>query len=216
LMRESFSTPSSQASLDFNKKELALFLLGRGRSREALEAASRLESDRSPLVSAMGHIAASHALMSLGRLPEASEQAKTALIKIKGSPEIAATLTPYLQVLQGEFYLRTGELERGRTILKGVEKQIRAEPGPDAWSQALFALERIARTAREAGDWDLAEYTAQQMEQHDPYYGGTHYALGVVAEHNQNQTVSANEFGLASKYWANADHDLPELIEAQT
>jgi tetratricopeptide (TPR) repeat protein len=215
LMRESFSTPSTQASLDFNKKELPSFLLDRGRARDALEAATVLAGDRSEAVSAIGHIMASHALMSLGRMPEASEDAKTALSRAQDSREAAALLAPYLQMLQGEFYLRTGQVEKGRSILKIVESQIRSEPGPDAWSQALFALERIARFSREAGDWELAEFTADQMRQHDPYYAGTHYALAVVAEHKRDAITAANEFRLVSKYWEHADQDLPELAEAR-
>ena len=215
LMRESFSTPSTQASLDFNKKELPLFLLDRGRARDALEAATVLAGDKSEAVSAIGHIMASHALMALGRMPESSEQAKMALSWAQGSQQAAALLAPYLQTLQGEFYLRTGQVEKGRSILKSVESRIRSEPGPDAWSQALFALERIARFAREAGDWELAEFTARQMEQHDPYYAGTHYALAVVAEHNLSRTAAAKEFRLVLKYWQSADQDLPELAEAR-
>jgi tetratricopeptide (TPR) repeat protein len=215
LMRESFSTPFTQANLDFNKRELPMFLLSRGRAREALETAAVLARDKSGAVSAIGHIAASHALMSLGRLPEASEHAKAALAEVQASREVASLLEPYLRILQGEFYLRTGQVEKGRTMLRAVESQIRSEPGPDAWSQALFALERIARLAREAGDWDLAEYTARQMEEHDPYYAGTHYALALAAEHKRNGTAAASEFGLALKYWKNADQDLPELAEAR-
>src|SRR5262249_55429947 len=185
------------------------------RAREGFEVATDLASDKSPAVSAVGHIAAGHALMSLGRLPEASEQGKAALAEIQRSPEIVPLLTPYVAILQGEFYLRTGQVEKGRSILETVERQIRSEGGPDAWSQALFALERIARLAREAGDWELAGYTARQMEQHDPYYGGSHYALAVVAEHEQNRAVSNDEFKLALKYWKGADPDLPELVEAR-
>jgi tetratricopeptide (TPR) repeat protein len=215
LMRESFSTPSTQASLEFNKKELPLFLLDRGRAREALEAAEVLAGDESPAVSAIGRIIAGHALMSLGRLAEASEQAKQALIEVQRSREIAALLAPYLEVLQGEFFLRTGQLEKGRAMLKSVESQVRSEPGPDAWSQALFTLERIARLARDAGDWELAQYAARQMEEHDPYYAGSHYALAVVARHNGDLKIAAAEFKLALKYWASADRDLPELAEAR-
>src|SRR5260370_30411393 len=167
-MSESFTTPASGANLDFNKKELPLFLLDRGRAREALEVATSLADDKLAAVSAIGHIMASHALMSLGRLPEASEQAKTALTEAQGSREIATLLAPYLKILQGEFYLRTEQVDKGRSILKAVESQIRTDPGPDAWSQALFGLDRIARLAREAGDLELAEYTARPMQQHDP------------------------------------------------
>ena len=41
-------------------------------------------------------------------------------------------------------------------MLEEVAREVRAAPGPDAWTQALFTLEAIARAAREAGDWDFA------------------------------------------------------------
>ena len=65
-------------------------------------------------------------------------------------------------------------------MLEDVVKKVRAAPGPDAWTQALFTLESIARAAREVGDWDFAAWAAGQMLEHDPDYGGTHYALGLV------------------------------------
>ena len=60
----------------------------------------------------------------------------------------------------------------------------RALPGPDAWTQSLFRLEALARSAREVGDWALAARMAQLMLEHDPNYAGTHYALGLVAQHS--------------------------------
>ncbi len=65
-----------------------------------------------------------------------------------------------LQVLQGEFFLRTGPKDKGRAMLEEAVKRVRAVPGPDAWTQALFALEAIARAAREAGEWDFAAWGA--------------------------------------------------------
>ena len=65
-------------------------------------------------------------------------------------------------------------------MLEDVARKVRAAPGPDAWTQALFTLESIARAAREVGDWDLAGWAARQMVEHDPNYGGAHYALALV------------------------------------
>jgi hypothetical protein len=49
------------------------------------------------------------------------------------------------------------------------------------------------------------------MIAHDPNYAGGHYALALVARH-QNDAVGARaQFELAAKYWRNADADLPEL-----
>jgi tetratricopeptide (TPR) repeat protein len=99
----------------------------------------------------------------------------------------------------------------GRALLEDVGHRLRALPGPDAWMQALFVLESIARTAREASDWELAERIARQMLEHDPAYAGGHYALGLVAERRGDTAAAQEAFAKAARLWALADDDLPEL-----
>ena len=98
-----------------------------------------------------------------------------------------------LQVLQGEFFLRTGQKEKARPMLEEAARKARAATGPDAWTQALFTLESIARAAREVGDWDLANWAAHQMLEHDPNYAGGHYALVLVAEHGGDSRTARAE-----------------------
>jgi len=95
--------------------------------------------------------------------------------------------------------------------MESAARKWRALPGPDAWTQSLFRLEALARSARQVGDWPLAARMAQLMLEHDPNYAGTHYALALVAQHDGNVATAAREFELALKAWANADPDLPEL-----
>ena len=90
-------------------------------------------------------------------------------------------------------------------------RKVRALPGPDEWTQALFTLESIARTAREVGDWDFAGRVARQMLEHDPSYAGSHYAAALAARHAGDAVRARNEFALAEKSWNEADADLPEL-----
>jgi tetratricopeptide (TPR) repeat protein len=215
LMRKSFELPSAQENLEFNKKEWPAFLLARGRAKEALAAANMLTASKSDPVSAIGHIMASRSYMSMNDLRSASNEAKSALTLLRSMGKAAAPLGVYMQVLQGEFFLRTGQMDNGRGLLKEVERKVRAEPGPDAWTQALFTLESIARVARESGDWELAEYTANQMVEHDSSYGGTHYARALAAQHKGDSALAAKEFALAAKYWRDADPDLPELIDSR-
>jgi hypothetical protein len=87
----------------------------------------------------------------------------------------------------------------------------RSLPGPDAWTQSLFRIEALARSARQVGDWLFAARMAQLMLEHDPDYAGTHFALGLVAHHDGNAATARREFELAAKAWANADKDLAEL-----
>jgi tetratricopeptide (TPR) repeat protein len=211
LMKKSFSIPSMQDTLEFNKKQLPAFLLVRGRAEDALAAARVLGDSRWEIVRSIGHVMASRALLGLNRAQEASEEAKLALKEVQGSAQRTQFLSPYLEALQGEFFLRTGQAERGRSVLKEVQRKLRLEKGPDEWVQALFTLEGIARMAREAGDWELADYTARQMIEHDPNYAGAHFAMALVAEHNKNSGTALKEFTLAEKYWQQADSDLPEI-----
>ncbi|HET6463072.1 MAG TPA: hypothetical protein VFH33_04660, partial [Candidatus Krumholzibacteria bacterium] len=109
-----------------------------------------------------------------------------------------------------------GQQEEGRTVLKDVVKKLRTAPGPDAWSQGLFRLETLARTAMDAGDWELADYLAAQMLDHDAAYGGSHYARAQVLLHQGDNAGATKEIATARRCWRNADPDLAELRALDT
>jgi hypothetical protein len=111
-------------------------------------------------------------------------------------------------VLRGEILLREKNWDKGNPLMERVEEQIMAVPGPDAWSEALFQLDSIARMARESSDWGLAQYTAQKMVKHDPSYAGGFLALGIVAEHQGDARTALQEFATAQKLWSMADADV--------
>ena len=216
LMRESFEIPSPFAVQEFNKREWTMFLVARGRTQEALDAARTMTAHSSPLIRAAGHVEAGHALLSAGRFAEVANEANSALRELRSAPAGAALVATSLEQLQGEFFLRTGQREKAHTMLDQVIRKLRAAPGPDEWVQALFALEAIARTARAAGDWEYAGRMAKQMLEHDPLYAGTHYALALSAEHAGDVKTANSEFGLAQKYWNRADPNLAELQEMRS
>jgi tetratricopeptide (TPR) repeat protein len=209
-LKASFAIGSSLLQQEFNKREWPAFLLARGRVKEALEAATVMAAHRSPVVSAAGHVAIGEARLALGEFKAAADEANAALRLIRGVEAGGLVATP-LQALQGGFFLRSGQPDKGRSTIEDVVRKVRALPGPDNWVQALFTIEALGRTARDAGDWDLAGWLAQQMLQHDPNYGGTHYALALVAQHKGDAAASRAEFDLAKKFWKNADADLAEL-----
>ena len=212
LLRRSFGIGSPLVVQEFNTRAWPLFLVARGRAQEALEAAAAMASHRSPVVSAAGHVAAGEAQLALGRYQAAADEANAALREVRGA-EAGGLVAAPLQALQGEFFLRTGQRDKGRSMLREVAKKARAAPGPDAWTQALFTLEAIARAAREVGDWELGGWAARQMLDHDPNYAGTHYALALVAEHRGDAVTARAERALVEKYWKNADRVLPELMK---
>lgn len=179
LLRHSFELPSSTVEQELNKREWPVFLRARGRASDALAAADVMRTHSSRLVQAMGHVQAGLARLALKQFDVAAMDANTALGQLRGTSEGAGLVAPSLRQLQGELFLLTGQREKGRTALRQTVKELRALPGPDNWAQTTFTLEEIARTAREAADWELAAWVAQQMFEHDPNYAGTGDALAL-------------------------------------
>jgi tetratricopeptide (TPR) repeat protein len=213
LIKQSFDLPSNLVVQVYNKRDWPGFLRARGRLAEALAAARQLAAHPHPLAQAAGHIEAGYTLMAMGRWGDAANESNTALRILRAGAEAGPIAAPALLGLQGEIALRTADREKGRRLLLDTANRVRAVPGPDGWVQALFALESMARTARQVGDWQLAGQLAQQMLAHDPAYAGTHYALALVAEHDGDAKTARAEFARAQKYWSQADADLPELVE---
>jgi len=208
--RASFAIRSALVAQEFDKREWPTFLLARGRTKEALDAAGVLAAHRSPVVSATGHVEAARARLALGQFKEAADEGNAALRLMRGAEGGGMVATP-LQAFQTEFLLRTGQKEKARPMLEEVARKVRTAPGPDAWAQALFTLEALARAARDVGDWDLAGWAARQMLEHDPNYAGGHYAMALVAQHGGDLLIAKTEANAAAKLWSSADPDLPEL-----
>jgi len=218
LMRESGSLRVVDAYRAFNARELPNFLIHRARYTEALEAAWSLTTSAYPQSRAVGHALAGQALLWLGRSKEAADELKAAQRDLEQVPRVAAGLVPrraavepWVEGLRGELVLRTGRTEEGATVLMGVARAMRATPGPDAWTQALFRLETMARGARDAGAWKLADDLATQMLEHDAAYGGSHLARALVLRHQRDEAGFNREMEAARRYWKDADPQLPEL-----
>jgi tetratricopeptide (TPR) repeat protein len=220
LLREASAVPSLTEYQEFNQKSLAVFLMGRERWRDALAAAKVLAAAKGPATRVVGNAFAGHAYLAM-RQPEA---ARAAFAKAQQELEAVPALTagirvnrtavlPYLDALRAEMILRDGKTEEGAALMKDVQARLRALPGPDAWTQALFRLEAFARIARDVGNWPLAEYTARQMLDHDAAYAGSHLALARVAQQRGEMELLRNEITAARKYWQDADRDLKELSE---
>lgn len=210
LFKTSFEIASSLVVQEFNKREWPAFLRARGRLEDAAAAAGVLASHRSPVVAAIGHIELGHVRLEQRQFQAAADEANAALRLIRGAEGGGLVAAP-LQALQGEFFLRTGQSDKGRTQLQEAVKKIRLAPGPDAWTQGIFAIEGMARAARDAGDWELAGWAARQMMEHDPHYAGSQFALALAARHNGDEKTARDAFALAAQYWASADPGLPEL-----
>lgn len=215
LLKQSFELPTSLLVQAVNKREWPAFLVSRNRGEEAYAAAQLLVKHPHPVVQATGHIEAGHALLAMNRAGDAANASNAALRALKAAPDGQGLAVIALEAMQGEFRLRTAQRDRGRQMMESAAQKWRSLPGPDAWTQALFRIEALARAAREVGDWAFAARLTQTMLEHDPNYAGTRYALGLLAQHDGNKDTARREFDLAVKAWASADKDLPELAVAR-
>jgi Tfp pilus assembly protein PilF len=200
-----------------NRRALTLFLLGRGRWQDALVAVRSLREGRYASARVIGHALAGHALLALGRTADARAALAEAQRELATLPRVAAGLMvtrasaePWVEELRGELLLRVDAPAEGRVVLDGIARTLRGLPGPDAWIQALFRLELVARAARDVGDWTLAESMARQMLEHDPAYAGAHLAMALVDAHAGRQANADSALAEARRYWSDADPDLPE------
>ena len=150
ILKRSFEMPAtSRVTEELNRKEWPNFLLARGRAKEAQGAAVSLNSHPLPLVRALSDILASRSLAALGRPQEAAEAGNRALKQMRAAGTMGGVLVPDFQLAQGEHLLRSGQVEQARTMLRDAASKLRAQSGPDAWIQSLFALEgHRARRAR--------------------------------------------------------------------
>jgi tetratricopeptide (TPR) repeat protein len=217
-LREAASLDVLDAYRAFNTRSMPAFLIHRGRYDEALEAARALTKTEYAQARTVGHALAAHALVALGRVDEARTELAAAERELEQVPVVTPGIVPkrsmvrgWVDAARGELLLRTGERERAREILKEAQRELRATPGPDAWTQTLFRLEAMARSAREADDWELAEYTAKQMLDHDAAYGGSHLALALVLAERGDAAGARREMEQAKRFWRDADGDMAEL-----
>ncbi len=211
LFHETFSSPTYTDFLDYNRKCWPEFLLSRERFQEALLAARELAKSEWPLPRLVGHTLAGQALLGMGSLAEAREEMTLAERETERLPPGALAALPYPAILRADILLREKNTAEGEPLAMNVAKSIQAMPGPDAWISAQFELEAMARSARNAGDWQLAGFLAQQMILHNLNYAGGHYAYGLAAEHAGNAAEARQALAAAEKLWGKADRDLPEL-----
>ena len=219
-LRESAALKSVSVYRAFNMRELPNFLIHRGRYTEALQAARALTATAYPQSRSVGYSLAGQALLWLGRPDDARKELAAAARELETVPQVTlgidparSMVEPWVESLRGELLLRAGNKDEARVILRNVVRSLRAAPGPDAWSQALFRLESMARSAMEVGDWELAEFIAAQMLDHDGAYGGSHLAMALVLRHKGDTAAATRELEAAKRSWRDADPDLPELAK---
>jgi len=207
LLASAFALPSANLVQIVNKRQWPLLLRLAGRQDDALTAARWFTSHPNSVARAIGHIENAHVLLMRSESAKAAIDANAALTLLRTRPPGGGLADVPLRLLQGEFFLRQGEHQRGAAMLLAAVGDARAGQGPDEWVQALFMMEWTATVARETGAWDLAAAVARQMLDHDAAYGGSHYAMALVEAHGARPDAALAEFRQARRLWANADPD---------
>lgn len=218
LLKRSFEIQSSGrlgVEQDVHKRAWPLFLLSRGRTQEALDAARVMQRHPSGLVQALGHILASRALQALGKLDDAAAEGNAALKQMRALGAPGGTLVPDFELAQGEYLLRASNTEAGSKMLRAGVTKLIADRSPDAWVATVFQLEAAVRVARDRGLVPLATDLSGLLRQHAPYYAGTHYALGLLAEQRGDTGDARTAYAEAASRWRDAEGDLPELADVR-
>ncbi len=211
-LKKAFPLPAYVDLGEFNRKDWPEFLLSQRRLPEALAAAKEVSNSRWAMGRAAGHSLTGRIQLAMGNVSQAQAELAAAeqALQAMNNP---APFVSYVESLRGEVLLKQGQVSDATSLLEQIEPAMRRLSGPDEWTGTLFSLEGIFQLAHTAGAWDLAEFTAKQMADHDQYYGGTHYALGLVAEHRGDATGARREFSEAERDWSHADADFPPLVD---
>jgi tetratricopeptide (TPR) repeat protein len=203
--RQAFVLPSYTDFADYNRKAWPEFLLDHGRPEESLTASQELVNSQWAMARFAGHSLAGRAQLALNHPEEARAELELAERETEHMPSNVLKSLSDSALLRAEIMLRNGKTEEGNQLMDRIVRDVVAASGPDAWCEAVFQLEYIARVAREASDWTLAESAAKEMIRHDPSYAGGYFALGLVAEHQGNAPTAKEEFVMAQKLWSKAD-----------
>jgi tetratricopeptide (TPR) repeat protein len=213
-LKKAFSLPAYVDLGEFNRKKWPEFLLTAGRNQEAMTAAADVAKSRSAMGRAAGHTLLGRVALALGNIEPAQSEITAAEQSLQAMSN-ATPFVPYVEGLRCEVLLKQGQIDQATQLLKQLEPAMRQLSGPDEWTETLFWLENLFNDARASKAWDLAEFTAAQMGEHDIHYGGTHYALGIVAEHKLDAATAHREFAEAERTWAHADPDFAPLVEVR-
>ena len=215
VLRRSFELPSIQLSQELNEDAWPALLLLEGRPEPALSASKTLAARDEPIVQALGHLIASRSLMALNRVDEASKEGDEAVHQMR-AVKLAGVLVPELEMTQGEFLLRKGQAERGRAMLRRAAAKLRADPRADTWTQTLLRLSALWYLSQTLHDKILAAEFAKQLQEYDPSYPGSHYALAKAAEEEGNFAAARKHFQMAIEGWKAADADFVSLVDARS
>ena len=133
-------------------------------------AASALATHLVTIVRATGHIEIARVHLAAGRFAQAADETNLALRELRAASTGQARVAPALQHLWGKFFLRTGQRERGRQMLRDVAASFARCQAPTTGVGRSSRSNRWRVRRGAAGDDEFAQWAAMQMIEHDPNY----------------------------------------------
>lgn len=208
---------SSEARGSYYRGLVADVLIARGKLDEALAIGRKLAAMPERSAKDLGNAISARAHLAAGRLEDARKHIDT-LPKIEdpGGNMYAGYAGFHVDIARGDFLLRTGRKDDGAKLLSEALTRARRQRTPDGWIEGLFFLETIFHTARAAGDWTLARRAADLLLEHDKAYGGTQYAVALLAEHEGKRAEATAALAEATRLWQHADADYAPVREMRS
>ncbi len=220
---EAFAVPAVDMLWEWYKGKFPEFLMTRGKYSEALAASQELIAGQWPLGRATGHSYAARVHLAMKHVDEAKKELAAAEAELAKTPETSpepllaqprAALALQMAALKAEMAMHTGSPEATAQLKGVVNNLFQGYHHGDAVA-ALFHMQYIAAEAREAGNWEAAEYTAKRMIEFDAKYAGGHYAMAWVAGHKGDMAAARSEFQTAHDFWPKADADFYEMSQVR-
>ena len=77
--------------------------------------------------------------------------------------------------------------------------------GPDPWIESLYFLQLLSNITYSTGNMELAESSAKALLEHDPEFGGGHFAMARVQKRKNNEAAASESMAKAKLAYQDGD-----------
>lgn len=214
-----------EESEGFIRKGHPFFLLQNGEYDQAIYLADKLAKGEGVNTKLVANISSGlaymmkkdekNALKSTGEIQILLDSMVSEVAKY-GIPEEMITSSSYFQFYKGLQDL----IQNGLAIQKNpdnmelkekieaFQKQMLSQTGPDPWIESLYFLQLLSNITYSTGNMDLAELSAKALLEHDPEFGGGHYAMARVQKNRNDEAAAQESMVKAMSAYKDGDEEL--------
>ncbi len=211
------------------RKGHSFFLLQNGEYDEAIILANKLAEGEGINTKLVAYISSGLAYMMKKDKKNAFKSSKQIELLLDslvlemtayGMPEEAVTGTSYFQFYQGLHDLIENGLalqkNPNKATLKGkiedFQNQMLSQTGPDPWIESLYFLQLLSNITYSTGNMDLAESSAKALLEHDPKFGGGHFAMARVQNIQNNEAAAKESLSKAMDAYKDGDESMKKSL----